>query len=46
MVRIRRELPRTSFAGPAGGLSHRTNEDSPSRVRIDRRLLCSKVIAG
>jgi len=32
MVVIRRELPRTSIAGPASGLSHRSHEDPPHRV--------------
>jgi hypothetical protein len=32
MVVIRRELPRTSHAGLAGGRSHRTDEGSPFQV--------------
>src|SRR5438552_7980528 len=40
MVVSRRELPRTSAAGPAKGLSRRSAEDPPSRVRPDRRPLC------
>ena len=40
MVVIRRELPRTRDASPAKSLSHRTVEDSPFRVPLDRRLPC------
>src|SRR5438445_7028263 len=46
MVVIRRELPRTSVAGPATGLSRRSAEDPPSRVPPDRRPLCSSIPIG
>jgi hypothetical protein len=36
MVVIRRELPRTTCASWAWGLSHRIYEDSPFRVPLDR----------
>ena len=35
MVMIRREPPRTRVAGPARGLSHSANEDSPFRVPLE-----------
>src|SRR3989442_2009802 len=41
MVVIRRELPRTSIASPASGLSHRSVEDPPFRGPLDRPLVCS-----
>ncbi len=41
MVVIRRELPRTSVARSAMGLSHRSHEDPPFRVPLDRPLVCS-----
>src|SRR5881409_1859498 len=41
MVVIRRELPRTSIASPAMGLSHRSVEDPPFRGPLDRPLVCS-----
>src|SRR2546425_13309106 len=41
MVVIRRELPRTSVASPASGLSHRSVEDPPFRGPLDRPLVCS-----
>ncbi len=44
MVMIRRELPRTTVAGPAMGLSHRINEDPPCRMPFDQRLLRSKCL--
>jgi hypothetical protein len=44
MVMIRRELPRTTVAGPAMGLSHRINEDPPCRMPFDLRLLRSRFI--
>src|SRR6266852_9649397 len=44
MVVIRRELPRTSVAGPARGLSRRSAEDPPSRVPPDHRPLCSRSV--
>lgn len=44
MVMIRRELPRTRFAGPAMSLSHRSLEDPPSRLPSDLYLLRSKFI--
>ncbi len=44
MVMIRRELPRTTVAGPAMGLSHRIDEDPPCRMPFDRRLLRSRCI--
>src|SRR5207247_11071257 len=44
MVVIRRELPRTSVAGPATGLSRRSAEDPPSRVPPDRRPHRSSIL--
>src|SRR5437879_12591438 len=41
MVVIRRELPRTSVASPASGLSHRSVEDPPFRGPLDRPLIGS-----
>src|SRR5947208_1300711 len=41
MVVIRRELPRTSVARSARGLSHRSHEDPPFRVPSDRPLIGS-----
>src|SRR5207249_1880271 len=41
LVVLRRELPRTRVASPAMGLSHRSLEDPPSRVPLDRPLVCS-----
>ncbi len=44
MVVIRRELPRTSLASPASGLSHRSVEDPPFRGPLDRPLIGSDFI--
>src|SRR2546427_13048258 len=46
MVVIRRELPRTSVASPASGLSHRSVEDRPFRGPLDRPLIGSVFMMG
>src|SRR5206468_7993872 len=46
IIVIRRELPRTSVAGPASGLSHRSHEDPPTREPSDRRSPCSCHLLG
>src|SRR2546426_4020005 len=46
MVVIRRELPRTSIAHSAIGLSHRSVEDPPFRGPLDRPLIGSIFIMG
>src|SRR2546422_9237273 len=46
MVVIRRQLPRTSIAHAASGLSHRSVEDPPFRGPLDRPLIGSIFIMG